>query len=248
MKTKLTLEKLYKTHSDFAFFFQNGNGKPVFERNCDVFSSASLIKVPLLLAWAHLERQGVLDQREICCLDDEPQVQGAGLSWLLHARQLPFHDVLMMMMALSDNLCTNLVINRIGLERANLVFRDVLGLENTRLERKMMDFKARQRGLDNWIGALDCARFFDLFEQLTPQERAWMLPMLCVQPDCLLMRRIELDSQVFYHKTGFIPGVLHDWGFTDRSRIFLLTQKVTDQLAMLEIFGEAGRLMVESQV
>jgi len=237
-------EILHDSHCDYAFFFQEQGKTRFFERNCEIFSSASLIKVPLLLAWAHLERSGEVDQREICCLDDEPQVQGAGFSWLLHARQLPYHDVLMMMMALSDNLCTNLVVRRLGLDRINQIFRDGLGLENTRMERKLMDFEARERGLDNWIGAQDCARLFDLFDQLTPQEREWMLPMLCIHADCLLMRQIELDSLVFYHKPGFIPGVLHDWGFTDQSRIFLLTQKVTNQLAILEIFGEAGRLMV----
>lgn len=238
--------QLVKSHCEYAFYFEANNGQPpVFFSNCEVFSSASVIKIPLLLAWTHLERAGEVDQRELCCLDDEPQVQGAGFSWMLHARRLPYHDILMMMISLSDNLCTNLVAQRIGLERVNQIFQDVLGLEHTRMQRKLMDLAARERGLDNWIGARDCIRFYQLFDQLTPAERAWILPMMCVQADCLLMRRIELDSLVFYHKPGFIPGVLNDWGFTDHCRIFLLTQKVEDQLSMLEIFGQAGQLMVE---
>ena len=60
-------------------------------------------------------------------------------------RRLPFADVLLLMIALSDNLCTNLVIRRIGIARLNRVFREELGLLNgTRLERKLMDYAARE--------------------------------------------------------------------------------------------------------
>ncbi len=100
-----------------------------------------------------------MDRSELCCLDDEPEVHGAGFSWLLRARQLPYQDVLMMMIALSDNLCTNLVIRKIGIERVNQVFRDALGLRGTELQRKLMDYEARERGLDNWITARDCIRY-----------------------------------------------------------------------------------------
>ena len=110
-------------------------------------------------------------REEICALDDEPPVQGAGFSWLLHARQLPYADVLLLMMTVSDNLCTNLILRRAGMERLNEVFQRDLGLTETRLERKMMDLDARARGRDNYIGAEDCIRLYTLIEQLTTQER-----------------------------------------------------------------------------
>jgi len=237
--------KLQETGCKYALYLKR-DGKPaVFEANCERFSSASIIKVPLLLAWAHLERAGEVDRAALCCLDDEPQVRGAGFSWLLRARQLPYQDVLMMMIALSDNLCTNLVIRKIGIERANQVFRDALGLKGTELQRKLMDYDARDKGLDNWISARDCIRFYELIAELTPDEKAWIEPMFRVAGDHLLMRDIPFDTITFHHKIGSIPGVLHDWGYTKDRQLFLLTNDVADEAEMIQIFGKFGHAAVE---
>ena len=53
---------------------------PLFEANANSFSSASLIKVPILLAWAELEQAGEINLDEVCELDAEPQVKGAGFA------------------------------------------------------------------------------------------------------------------------------------------------------------------------
>lgn len=240
-----TLHTLTTQGGQYAFYYQPQQGEPVFEANQDLFHSASIIKVPILLAWVYLERNGAVNREEICDLDAEPQVQGAGFSWLLRARRLPYQDVLLMMIALSDNLCTNLVIRRAGLERLNQVFREQLGLRETTLQRKLMDYEARARGLDNWISAQDCIRLYQNIQELRPDERAWVESMLAAnQDDLLLMREIPRDTLVFHHKTGSITGLLHDWGYTDRCRIFLLTQHLTDEPAAFQVFGQLGRLMI----
>lgn len=229
-----------------AFYFKSKSQAPVLAANADRFPAASIIKIPLLLAWAHLERQGELHRSEICDLDSEKDVRGAGFSRLLTQRRLPFQDVLMMMISLSDNLCTNLVIARIGLERAARIINEDLGLPNTHLQRKMMDFDARSRGLDNWINPRDCIRFFELFDALSLQEKAWIEPiLLATQDDLLLKRNLPRDSEHFYHKTGSLTGVLHDWGYTRDSNIFLLTSGVKDEPAAFELFGKAGQLLIQ---
>lgn len=241
-----SLYRLQQLGCQYAFYFAPKGEKPFFQSNGDLFSSASIIKIPILLAWIHLERAGLVSRDELCDLDAEPQVQGAGFSWLLRGRKLPYQDVILMMIALSDNLCTNLVIRRAGLERLNQVFQDTLGLTGTKLQRKLFDYEARDRGLDNWVSAQDCIRFYQLIQALEPAERAWVESMLEVNQDDLLLRRcIPRDTLTFYHKTGSIEHVLHDWGYTDRCQIFLLTQNVPDEPPVFEIFGELGRLMIE---
>ena len=116
---------------DYAVYYQPRGGQAVLRHNCDRFLSASIIKVPILFAWAHLQRAGAVSLSETCDLDAEPPVEGAGLSWMLHQRTLPYHDVLLLMIALSDNLCTNLVIRRVGLERLE---RGVQGVGAARRE------------------------------------------------------------------------------------------------------------------
>lgn len=238
------LTNLKATGCKYAFYYASTHGQPFFQANHDRFYSASLIKVPILLSWLYLEKAGEVERAELCDLDAEPQVQGAGFSWLLRARQLPYQDVLLMMIATSDNLCTNLIIRRAGIQRLNQVFHDVLGLKSTALERKLFDYEARARGLDNWISALDCIQLYQLIHALAPADRAFVDSLLAVcQDSLLLMRNLTIDSVVFHHKTGSITGVTHDWGYTDDCQIFLLTQDVADEVPVYKIFGELGELM-----
>ena len=246
MNPNNALLPLESQNCQYAFYFSSNAGQSFYQANHERFYSASIIKVPILLAWIHLERSGEVNQAELCRMDDEPQVQGAGFSWLMRARQLPYQDVLLMMIALSDNLCTNLVIRRAGLERLNRVFREVLGLKGTELQRKLMDYEARSRGLDNWITAQDCIRLFDCLADLSADERRWVDTMLDANTDnALLMRDIPRDTLDFCHKTGSMTGVLHDWGYTNTCRMFLLTQQVNDEVPAFGVFGQLGRLMIE---
>jgi beta-lactamase class A len=242
------LDDFSKSSVQYAFYFEKHDTKPFFNSNCDLFPSASLIKVPILLAWVYLERAGIVDRHAICKLDDEPQIAGSGFARIMLARQLPYQDVLLMMIAVSDNLCTNLIIRRVGLERLNQVFRDQLGLQDTLLQRRMMDLEARVNGRDNWISARDCQKLFAVMDGLTSAERAWVEPLLYSnQDDALLMRDVPRDTLDFYHKTGSIGDSLNDWGYTQDCNIFLLTRNVTDQPTVFNIFGRLGRLLISDK-
>ncbi len=245
MDTAEYLPLLESLGCDYALYIHRQGETPFLRANCERFSSASLIKVPILLAWVYLERAGEVSRDEICCLDDEPAVYGAGFSWLLGARQLPYRDVLLMMISLSDNQCTNLAIRRMGLQPIERVFREELGLTTTALERKLMDYEARARGLDNWVGVQDCIRLYRLIAELEADERDWVESMLGVcQDDSLLARDLPKDTVSFYHKTGCVPPeILHDWGYTRNCEMFLLTQKVQDETKLYPIFGQMGRLL-----
>lgn len=249
MKIANLVTKLNSLQVEYAFYYSSNQAEPIFMANQTLFRSASIIKIPILLAWIELEKSGGVNRHQLCDLDGELPVGGSGFAEQFATRKIAFADVLLMMIATSDNLCTNLIIKEIGLERLQQVMNTALGLQHTRCERKLMDFDARERGLDNYIDAGECIRFYDLISRLQPDDLNWVRSMLLANTDtALLMRSIPRDTLDFYHKTGSMDGVLHDWGFTDRCRVFLLTQKVTDELAVFEVFGELGKtcLMPES--
>jgi beta-lactamase class A len=232
---------------DYAIYYRPLGGEAVLRQNCERFLSASMIKVPILFAWAHLQRAGAVSLSETCNLDTERQVEGAGLSWMLHRRTLPYHDVLLLMIALSDNLCTNLVIQHVGLERLNRTFRE-LGLPDAALERKLFDYEARARGLHNWVSVGDCIRLFELRDALAPEETAWIEPMLMWNTDSgLWLRNIPRDTIDFYHKTGNIEGVLHDWGYTREADVFILTQNVRDEREVYKALDRLGPALLGVQ-
>jgi beta-lactamase class A len=237
--------ELGRLRCDYAFYCRLPDQPPLLYQNRDRFLSASIIKVPILFAWAYLERIGRASRDEMCELDLVPQVQGSGLSWLLRTRRLPFHDVLLLMIALSDNLCTNLVIRRIGIERLNDIFRGPLGLQDTRVERRLFDYEARAQGKENWVSPRDCVRLFTLRDELPGEQRAWIEPMLLACVDLgLWLRNITRDAVEFYHKTGNIEGVLHDWGYTAHADLFLLTQNVQDEGEVYRLLDRLGPLLL----
>ena len=242
MKIANLVTKLNNLQVEYAFYYSSMQAEPIFIANQALFRSASIIKIPILLAWIELERSGGVNRHNLCDLDGELPGGGSGFAEQFATRKIAFADVLLMMIATSDNLCTNLIIKEIGLERLQQLMNTALGLQHTRCERKLMDFAARERGLDNYIDTSECIRFFDLITRLQPDDLKWVRSMLLANTDtALLMRSIPRDSVDFYHKTGSMDGVLHDWGFTDQSRVFLLTQKVTDEPAVFEVFGELGK-------
>ena len=229
---------------DYALYYRSRGNPAVLLKNCDLFLSASIIKIPILFAWAHLERAGAVSSDEMCDLDAEPQIQGAGFSWLLRQRRVPYHDVLLLMMTVSDNLCANLVIRRIGLARLNETFR-ALGLPDARVERKLMDYEARARGLENRVSPADCARLFELRDALPAEQCAWIEPMLLWNTDLgLWLRNVPRDTVEFYHKTGNITGVLHDWGYTKDADVFLLTQSVRDETVVYRLLDRLGPVLL----
>jgi beta-lactamase class A len=236
---------LQALNCQYAFYYRQKGQEPLFLANCHRFPSASMIKVPILLAWLALERQGLLNRFELCPLDAEPVVRGAGFAWQFTTRQVSYADVLLMMIALSDNLCTNLVIRRAGRERLQRVFQQELGLTGSELQRKLFDLEARKRGLDNWISPEDCIRLYDLVEQLPDQDYEWVKQILSAcQEDNLLTRDIPRDTLTFHQKSGSITCVLHNWGFTEDRQIFLLTHQFDDELQTTRAFGELGRLLL----
>lgn len=237
--------ELKKLDCSYAFYYQANEGQPFFSANCDRFLSASIIKIPILLSWLALERAGKADRTELCDLNTEPEVRGAGFSFLLRQRHLPYQDLLLLMISVSDNLATNLVIKRIGLTRLQEVFRDELRLKSTMCGRKLMDYDARSRGIDNWVSGEEAIRFYELIDRLSDEEKSWVEPMFLVNTDDYLFKRnLRADSVEFYHKTGSINRVLHDWGYTRQEKLFLFTNNIKDNRQVIEVFGNLGEALI----
>ena len=249
MNTSNLITKLDAEHIEYAYYYSTRQAEPIFKANQTLFRSASIIKIPILLAWIELEKSGVVSRCNLCDLDDEAPVGGAGFAEQFATRKIAFADVLLMMIATSDNFCTNLILKEIGLERLQQVMTSALGLQHTRCERKLMDFTARERGLDNYIDARECIRFYDLIKSLAPDDQKWVRSLLLANTDsALFLRSIPRDTVDFFHKTGSMDGVLHDWGFTDDCQLFLLTQKVTHEPMVFELFGEIGKACLMPEV
>jgi len=75
--------------------------------------------------------------------------------------ELNLHDLCVLMIVLSDNTATNLLIDLAGIANVNRMLES-LGLKRTRLQRRMMDMEAAQHGHENLSTPAEAARIMEL--------------------------------------------------------------------------------------
>ena len=99
------------------------------------FPTASTIKTAVMLEAWHQASQGKLSMDERLTLRDADKVGGSGvLNGMSGGLALPIGDLLHLMMVLSDNTATNLLVNRLGTKKINDRLLSY-GLESTKIFR-----------------------------------------------------------------------------------------------------------------
>lgn len=186
-----------------------------------VFRSASVIKVPLLAALFWLSERRDLDWQEKIPLRDGDRTPGSGILRELHTGlELSLHDLAVLMIVLSDNTATNMLIDRVGVEKVQ-EFLQLVGFRHTTLQRKMYDFAAAEQGKENLCCAAEIA---DLLKWMAQGEiRAVDGTPLVSSSGC--ERMLNIMHEQFYrdqipyllpneakvaNKTGEISGHHHD--------------------------------------
>jgi beta-lactamase class A len=215
-----------------------------------VYSSASVIKLPILWCFFEQVDRGTLDPTERWTLVDADRVDGTGvLRFLQTGASLPLLDLATLMTIVSDNTATNALIERLGIGTIQAAI-DRLGMASTRLGRKMFDFEARERGLDNLIAGRDVARLVQRFvtgDGLSARSAEQVRTILRGQQfNAGLPARLPSEEAVVFHKTGNLPGLLHDAGWIEHTRGTAIVVALSDGLtndgdgaAALAAIGEA---------
>lgn len=127
-----------------------------------VVPSASTIKVPVLVAVLRAVQDGRLGLEETVPLPPPAaRVGGSGpLELLPSLASLPVHELLLLMICLSDNDATNVLLDRLDAVAGPGAVAGVLAGVPTRathLRRRLMDAEAAARGLQNETTAADLA-------------------------------------------------------------------------------------------
>jgi beta-lactamase class A len=170
------------------------NGHELSFNADEVFPTASSIKIAILAEFYRQVQQGKLKFDDMYTLQQSDLVGGSGISGAFTAgvTKLTLRDVAALMISVSDNSMTNVLIDRIGMDNVNALL-DSLALSHTRLRRKMMDIHAAGEGRENVA---------------TPREMALLLKSLY---DGKVLNR-ELTEDFFkllsIPKASYIPRYL----------------------------------------
>ncbi len=116
----------------------------------EVFPQASSIKITVLAELYRQAAAGKLKLTDLYTMQSSDLVPDSDIMVGLTpgVTRLTLRDLATMMVTVSDNSATNVLIDRVGMENINATL-DGLGLRQTRLRRKMMDLKAATEGREN---------------------------------------------------------------------------------------------------
>jgi beta-lactamase class A len=186
-----------------------------------VFPQASSIKIAVL---AELYRQAQLSAQgesgkatltdlytvRVADLVQDSDIMG-GLT--PGVTQITNRDLATMMVAVSDNSATNVLIDRVGMENVNALL-DSLGLHNTKLRRKMMEVKAATEGRENISTPQDMLTLLEKIYQekvLNKEMTADFFKMLSTHKDSFIPRDLP-DGLQIANKPGELEAVRTDSG------------------------------------
>lgn len=126
------------------------DGHTLFWNADEVFAQASSIKIAVLAELYRQAQEGKLKLTDLYTVRKEDDVPDSaifnGLTY--GVTQVTLRDLATMMIAVSDNSATNVLIDKVGMQNVNAMLA-AQGLTQTKLLRKMMDTKAAQEGREN---------------------------------------------------------------------------------------------------
>jgi beta-lactamase class A len=230
----------------------------------DVYPQASSIKICVLAELYRQAQQGKLKLTDLYTVNAADLVQDSDIMGGLTpgVTKITLRDLATMMIAVSDNSATNVLIDRLGMDNVN-AFLNAQGLRDTRLRRKMMDLKAAAEGRENvstpnemlnLLAALYRGQILnkemtdDFFKVLSTHKDSWIPRNL---PDDLkiadkpgALEGVRSDSGViFVDKRPYVLCVMTTYLHRERdgeeaiSNISLAAWRMFDRLARASDYG-----------
>lgn len=234
---EIILETLQSTTGEWGIYINNISENLEIQHNANIeFPSASLIKLPILVSTMMAVADGVLDLKTKIYVNNQnitkEEMSGSGI--ILHLSmpiELTLYDLCYLMIVVSDNFATDLIIDMVGVDRINASLKNI-GLKSTYINSKLSKYTQLQGK-----------------NPITPFEIGYLLRMIATDklpfsqeifnilscqiynnrlPYFLPFEEIENDRLVVAHKTGTIHGIAHDAGivkFLDRQYVICLLTK-----------------------
>lgn len=214
----------------------------------EVMPTASTIKIAILAelyrqagapAGARLTDSYVVDSGDVVPGSDILAGLTPGVTRLTN------RDLATMMVGVSDNGATNVLIRRVGMERVN-AWLDSLGLKETRLRRRMLDLQAARAGRENTSTPRELITLLEALwgkRVLNEPLREDFFRVLSTPKERYLPRLLPEAARIA-SKPGWLEGVRVDAGIgLVPNRPFVIAVMITyagDERAAEQVIAEIG--------
>ena len=220
-------ERIEQFPGDVGFYYDPLDGAAHREFGADKpLVAASVIKIPIMAAAFDAIRRGALDEHRLVEIRPEMKKPSCGaLTYMHDGLQVTVLDLITLMIILSDNTATNLMIDILGVEPVNALMaaHDIPGIC---LRRKLFEPELSARGIQNTITARGVAALLKKIYENQLLGAPWDGRMLDI------LRNQRLNGKLpFYlheqgiklaHKTGEDDGITHDVGIVYAEKPFLI--------------------------
>ena len=237
-----------------GFYYKNlVTGRTFGVHEEETFGAASVIKLPLFLHILAQSAAGSMSMEEVLTVTDADKVPICGaLTLFTGSVSADVRTLCRLMISISDNTATNRLIDHTTIPGAEEGFRR-MGLEKTRLTRKLFDRSASAKGLRNVI----CPREMgDLLEKLYRNE--FISEAVCREAiDTLLLQQVDhkLNGRIcgevsIAHKTGEDDELSNDVGIVYAPQPFVIcfAGHDTDVYAWEDLMRRGAHALYQAQL
>ena len=181
----------------------------------DTFAQASSIKIAVLAELYRQAQQGKLKLTDLYTVEKSDLVPDSDIMNGLTpgTTRITLRDLATMMIAVSDNAATNVLIDRVGMDNVNALL-DLHGLPHTRLRRKMMDLRAATEGRENISTPSEMMTLLDALYRgkvLNKEMTGDFFTMLSTHKESWIPRDLPADVKIA-NKPGELEAVRNDSG------------------------------------
>ncbi|MFP6334437.1 serine hydrolase, partial [Bacillus subtilis] len=131
----------------------------------------------------------------------------------LDIQYLSVNDLVQLMIVVSDNTATNILINYFGQQHINLFIQQTLNCKNTELNRLMMDAEAIDQGKQNYTTSEDMINMLRYITQhANGDDMLEIMRHQHLNDKVSIFKSFYEDQLIYYSKTGEYDHVANDVG------------------------------------
>ena len=250
------LAALFASYSDvftpYLYYYDPQDGTYVQFRGYEPVPAASVIKLPVLLAYFnHVDRNIMRFDSPVVYMEIHRAGGAGGLQYGPSGQVFPANEMARQMIQLSDNTATNIMISYLGGS----------GLVNQQLQ----DMGLRKTHINNWLPDLEGTNKISMYEMATILQNIQTSPMMSEQSR---MQALEIlkgtrnrrllpallpEGTEIAHKTGDIGTALGDAGmiYLPNGQHYVLSMQVTrpfNDYTARDIIQKASQIIYNHQI
>ena len=144
----------------YSFFFEDLKSGYVYGYNENVsMTAAGCMKLPIAVSLIKAVEDKKVDFMDKIKIETSDKVYGTGIIHEFNEREYTVFELMVIMLIQSDNTAANKIIDIVGMEQINEDIR-IMGLKNTRLNRKTNDERTAITDVENITTAYDLSKIW----------------------------------------------------------------------------------------